>query len=183
MINKYGKILLRNVLGIAELFIIGLTVVLMVYVFAAQPLRVTGSSMLPNFFDSEQIIAEKLSVKFEAPKRGDIVICKHPNSPDKLVIKRLIGLPSETIKIKEGLVYINNNILAEPYLAPNTTTKPEKSMEEGVEYKIPEGSFMVMGDNRTNSVDSRDWGPISADYLIGKGLFIYYPLSKIGFIN
>lgn len=181
--KSYGKIAVGAILDLVEYAIIGGAVFLLSYIFVGQLLRVTGDSMIPNFHDGEQIIAEKVSIKFEDLKRGDIVIFKHPSDDEKLIIKRVIGLPNESAKIIEGKVYINDNLLDEPYLANDTNTLPGKVFKDNAEVLIPENSYMLLGDNRSNSTDSREWGFVKKDGIVAKGFVVYYPLSKVRIIN
>jgi signal peptidase I len=113
--------------------------------------------MLPTFQDGEQIIAEKVSVRFEPLKRSDIAIFKHPANPDKLVIKRVVGLPGDSFELISGKVFIDGQNLSETYLTVNMITQGGKFIKENTEYKIPSDSYIFLGDNRLNS-RSRDWG-------------------------
>ena len=139
--------------------------------------------MSPNFHDKEQMLAEKLSTKFIELKRGEILIFKHPLELDRLLIKRVVGLPGETIRISNGLVYINDRVLDEPYLAPDTKTQQEQALQEGLEYKIPSDSYVVMGDNRPKSTDSREWGFLSKDLIVGRAVLVYYPTNRIKLVE
>jgi len=139
--------------------------------------------MYPNFHDKEQIVAEKLSIKFKDLQRGEVVIFEHPLEKDRLLIKRVIGLPGETIKLENGSVYINNKILEEKYLPTGTTTKGQNFQGEDVDYKIPSNYYALMGDNRSKSTDSREWGFVSKNLIVGRGAFVYYPLNRIRLIE
>jgi len=151
--------------------------------FIAQPIRVKGDSMLPNYFDKEELIAEKLSVKYEKINRGDIVIVKHPEDERILVIKRVIGLPGEDFKIEGGKVFIDGQVFEEPYLNETSATEGGTKLSEGVTNKIPEDSYVLLGDNRKDSADSRLWGPVKKELLLGKGFFVYKPIENIRFIT
>ncbi len=182
--KNLGKIGVKLLIDLIEYTVIGLAVFIFTYIFAGQLLRVTGDSMVPNFHNGEQIIAEKISLRFEEPKRGEVVIFKHPMSPEKLMIKRVIALPGETIKISsDNKVYINNQPLNEPYLETNTLTMPGKVLKEDEEFKVPQNSYILMGDNRSNSSDSREWGPITRNDMVGKGFLVYYPVQRMRFIQ
>jgi len=163
-----------------ELTIIGALIFVIVYLFVGQLLEVSGDSMEPNFHDKEQIVAEKLSPNITELKRGDIVIFNDPTQKDKLVIKRIVGLPGEEVKIENGLVYINNTLLEEPYLAMDTYTnlKYNHKIKEGEEYEIGEDSYIVLGDNRDNSRDSREWGALHKNNILGKAMIVYYPVKN-----
>ncbi len=140
--------------------------------------------MLPNFNDREQLIAESLSVKLKNLKRGDVVVFESPLENDKLLIKRVIGLPDETFKIIDGKVYINGNLLnEESYLQSNEYTSIEKYFENNVEYHIPNDSYIVLGDNRDESTDSREWGYVDINSIIGKVIVKIYPIKSVGIIK
>ncbi|MFH1648915.1 MAG: signal peptidase I [Patescibacteria group bacterium] len=166
-----------------EITFIAVTVFVVVYVFVGQLLEVTGESMLPNFEDKEQIIAEKISVKFSDLERGEVVIFRHPEQRDKLIIKRVIGLPGETIKLDSGYVYINGEKLSEDYVKEKDTTSSGQVIKEGTEYEIAENSYIFLGDNREKSTDSRDWGAVSKDLIVGRGVLVYYPVEKFRILN
>ena len=160
-----------------EIAIISATIFLLVYLFVGQLLEVTGESMTPTLLDKEQVIAEKISIRFNPLSRGQIVIFKHPEQNDRLLIKRVIGLPFDNIKIVDGYVYINGSMLNEPYLSASTLTYPNKSISAGTELTVPESSYILMGDNREKSSDSRSFGPVRRELIIGKAAAVYYPFS------
>jgi len=171
----------KTIAEIVEVGIIGLVVIFFVYLFAGQPLRVTGDSMVPNFYDGEQIIAEKISIKTGEIERGDIVIFKHPTYLDRLVIKRVVGLPNEKISLNGGRIYVDGRELIESYIPQNTSTKEGTVIMENSEYEVPQDGYILLGDNRENSTDSRNWGAIKRDLIVGKGF--YYPLNKVRVIG
>lgn len=171
------------VVDLIELFLIGTTVFLLVYILVGQFLEVSGSSMHPYLFDKEQIIAEKLSIKFDPIKRGEVIIFWHPKTKSDLLIKRVIGLPGEIIKIQNGFVFVNGSKLEEPYLSNNVVTKAGDFLPEGQEHKIGTDYYIVMGDNRAESTDSRYWGPIQKETIIGRALAVFYPLDNIRLLN
>ncbi|MFZ2664596.1 MAG: signal peptidase I [Patescibacteria group bacterium] len=179
---KLIKPALRIILDFFEITIICTAVFLIMYFFVGQLLEVTGDSMYPTFYDKEQIIAEKLSVKIKDLKRGEIIIFEHPSEEGRLLIKRLIGLPGETIKIKNGKVFINNTELEEPYLN-NVKTEGQNFLKDDIEYEIPENSYVMMGDNRLKSTDSREWGYVKKDLIVGRGVVVYYPLNRIRLVG
>jgi signal peptidase I len=166
-----------------EITIICTLVFIIMYFFVGQLLEVTGDSMYPTFHDKEQIIAEKISVKVKDLKRGEILIFEHPQEKGRLLIKRLIGLPGETIKIKNGKVYINGSELSESYLASNVTTEGQNYLKEGLDYTVPDDSYVMMGDNRLKSTDSREWGFVSKELIVGRGVIVYYPFNRIRLVT
>ena len=153
-------------------------------VFIVQPVKVEGTSMLPRLHDGERIFVNKLIYYDEyrwAPKieRGDIVVFWYPNDPSKSYIKRVIGLPGETVEVRAGTVYINGSILEEKYLDPRENVSP--ASQAPVQVKL--NYYFVMGDNRDNSSDSRIWGLVPKKYIYGKALFRYWPPSAASVIH
>ena len=148
----------------------------------AEPHIVSGRSMVPNFQDKDYLITNKLVTYFSALKRGMVVILHDPANPSRNFIKRIVGLPGEKIKLMGGRVYINGNELPELYLPQGTITPGEGYLNESVEIIIPEDQYFVMGDNRGNSSDSRAWGPVKTNLIIGQAFFRYWPLGKIQYI-
>lgn len=130
-------------------------------------------SMETTIMVNDRIIASRLHYAFSTPKRGDIVVFKFPDDESMLFVKRVIGLPGETVVIKDGSVYINNEKLDEPYL--NTVTKGNTGP-----FVVPEGKYFMLGDNRNSSKDSRFWNEkyVSKDKILGKAIFKYYPGFK-----
>jgi len=151
-------------------------VAIVIVAFVVQPVRVEGTSMLPRLHDGERIFVNKFIYKFEPIRRGDIVVFWYPNDPSKSFIKRVIGLPGETISIRRGVVYINGEPLPEPYLDPSFHTREENMPP----VYVREHYYFVMGDNRDSSNDSRQWGLVPEKYIYGKAVFRYWPLSNIG---
>lgn len=146
--------------------------------FVAQPHKVSGNSMVPNFHNGDMLITYKLAVTVGEPVRGQVVILQDPLNSKNDFIKRIVGLPNEKIKISDGKVYINGQVLPEPYLPPNTYTQGEAFLTENEEIIIPDGQYFVIGDNRGGSSDSRQWGPAKKELLIGQVIIRYYPLQK-----
>lgn len=152
--------------------------------FLIQPFVVEGNSMLPNFIDTEYLLAEKLSFSVIQAKRGDVVIFKYPKNPSVNFIKRIIGLPGETVTIENGTVKIINNenpngfiIDEKGYL--NSGVKTVTS-EKVYSITLQDGEFFVMGDNREHSSDSREWGVLPKSNIIGRAWLIIKPLERFG---
>ncbi|MBD3366227.1 signal peptidase I [candidate division WWE3 bacterium] len=176
-----AKILKRFIINSLQITLILAAVIAVTNFFLGELLIVTGSSMYPTLKDQEQIIGEKVSLDFEPPQRNEIVIAKNHNK-GILVIKRVIGLPGETIKIQEGNVYINNEKLAEPY-TKGQKTKAGQALEEGKSYEIPENSYVLLGDNRKESIDSRKWGFMPLEDITSRAILVYYPVKNFRFIK
>ena len=153
-------------------------------VFVVQPVKVEGTSMLPRLHDGERIFVNKL-IYYGLPelKRGDIVVFWFPDDPSKSYIKRIIGLPGETVEIREGRIYIRTQgreqLLAEPYLDPQRNL----ARANHAPVEVTPHHYFVMGDNRDASSDSRYWGLVPEKYIYGKALFRYWPLGSASFIS
>ena len=176
-----ARLLLRDV-------IFALMLATLVVVFVVQPVKVEGTSMLPRLHDGERIFVNKL-IYYKLPElrkygwpaleRGDVVVFWPPHDPDKSYVKRIIGLPGETVEVRTGRIYINGQELNEPYLDPhmNATHATQAPVQ------VKEHYYFVMGDNRDNSSDSRIWGLVPEKYIYGKALFRYWPLSDASVIS
>lgn len=144
--------------------------------FVVQPVKVQGTSMLPELKDGERIFVNKFIYNFGTIERGDIVVFWYPKDPEKSFIKRVIGLPGDEIRIDGGHVYVNGRLYREPYLDPEHTRMPMTPMTVRVE----EHHYFVLGDNRDASNDSRTWGLVPEKYIYGKAMFRYWPMQDFG---
>jgi signal peptidase I len=149
-----------------------------IIMFLYQPVKVEGTSMLPGLEDQERIFINKFVYKFESIQRGDIVVFHYPRDPQKSYIKRVIGVAGDKIVIRNGYVYVNGKLVQEPYV-PVEYFDPRSCPEE----VVPEGAYYVLGDHRTMSNDSRDFGPVDADFIYGKAVFVYWPVGKVGVLR
>jgi signal peptidase I len=170
--------LLRDIVLIIAVFIL-------LGVFVAQPVVVEGTSMLPQLHDGERLLVNKLvyykfkSVSWGHIERGDIVVFWYPKEPDKSYVKRVIGLPGETVELRNGKVFIDGSQLDEEYL----DTEHNQNMPNFPPKLVDKHFFFVMGDNRDNSSDSRYWGLVPEKYVYGKAFFRYWKPSNVGFIE
>ncbi len=158
---------------VLETVLPALIIVLVINMFLAQATRVEGQSMEPNLHNNERLIIEKVSYYVHPPERGDIIVLRLPNRRSDPLIKRIIGLPGETVEITDGSVYINGELLDEPYLNQNTY----QGMPPRV---VPDNEVFVLGDNRGFSNDSRAFGFVPFSDIVGRAWFRYWPLSDIG---
>lgn len=171
-----------------ETFLFFAAIFTVFYFFIAQPHEVTGSSMLPNFIDGEHLLSNKVSYMFSEPKRGDVVTFKFPKAPQFDYIKRIIGLPGEQIMLKDEKIFIFNAehpegfVLKEAYLSENLLTEGKDFLSEGKKVLIPKGNYVVMGDNREKSSDSREWGFVPRRNIIGRAWLRYWPPRALAFI-
>lgn len=147
--------------------------------FVVQPHHVLGASMEPSLQDGDYILTDKFSYRLRDPRRGEIIIFHPPQNSATEYIKRIIGLPGDTVEFNKGKVLINNQELAESYLDPLNLASTTTTIKGAQEITVPEGSFLVLGDNRGNSYDSRHFGLISEESIEGRALFRYWPITEI----
>jgi len=145
--------------------------------FVFQNFVVEGSSMYPTLMQGDRLIVSRLSYIFGEPDRGDIIVFQYPFGPERDFVKRIIGLPGETIAIQNGQVFINGKPL------PPETYVQNRSHDNYGPVTLAEDEYFVMGDNRTGSSDSRSWGPLQGHFIIGKAWLIYYPFDRFTFIH
>jgi signal peptidase I len=146
--------------------------------FVAQAFRVQGTSMLPLLEDGERIIVNKFIYRFHPIERGDVVVFWYPRDPAVSFIKRIIGLPGDTVEIRTGQLYVNGQLVREDYLAPRF--RDDDSMAPT---KVEKGYYFVLGDHRNSSNDSRSWGEVPEKYIYGRAIYRFWPLSKLGPIH
>ena len=164
-----------------ETVVVALVLAVLLYLFIMTPHEVVGNSMHPTYKNGEYLMANKITFRFTEPKRGDVVIFKYSDTQD--FIKRVIGIPGDELMIKDGSIYINGDKLNESnYLADSVITNGGSYIHEGQSIKIPDGQFFVSGDNRPNSSDSREFGPISKEKIKGKAWVVYFPFSEFRFV-
>ncbi len=169
---------IRNVLRfLADLLeTLILSVVLFVGINAITArVRVDGSSMDPSLKNGQFVLVNKVGYKIGQPERGDVIVFYFPRDPNQEYIKRLIGLPGDVIKIANKVVTINGKEIKEGYIA-------DSPLYAG-EWTVPADHYFVLGDNRNNSYDSHNWGPVPADYVVGKATLVYWPFSDFGLIE
>lgn len=157
---------------------------LLIYFFLFRPFQVSGNSMYSSFKDKEYILTNLISLRFADPKRGDVIVFKSPTDPNKDFIKRVIALPGDKILIKNGEVYVNSKKIDESeYLDKGVKTFGGAFIQEGDEKIVPPGNYAVMGDNREDSSDFRQWGFLNRNNIIGISLFVYWPINHIRIIK
>src|SRR5207302_3106072 len=155
--------------------IISLAISAFIIIFLYQPVKVEGTSMMPSLDDQERIFVNKFVYRLEPIQRGDIVVFRYPRDISKSYIKRVIGLAGDHIRIEDGQVYVNGKPLDEDYVP--AAYADERFYSEIV---VPANSYFVLGDHRSMSNDSRDFGPVRENYIYGKAVFGYWPMDKLG---
>ena len=155
--------------------IISLAISAFIIVFLYQPVKVEGTSMMPSLDDQERIFINKFVYRIEPIQHGDIVVFRYPHDPAKSFIKRVIGVAGDHVRIVDGRVSLNGKTLVEDYVPP--AYQDDRSYPDVI---VPPESFFVLGDHRSLSNDSRDFGPVDASFIYGKAVFGYWPVDKMG---
>jgi signal peptidase I len=159
-------------------FFFSIVVSFFVILFVYQPVKVEGGSMEPGLEDQERIFINKIAYHWESIERSDIIVFRYPRDTRKSFIKRVIGLPGDVVRISRGRVYVNGKLMDEAYVPPqyqDTRSYPETY--------IPANTYFVLGDHRSMSNDSRDFGPVNRSYIYGKAVFGYWPVDKLGVLR
>lgn len=176
--KKLASELYKFFIEIIKVVIISAIIVIPVRHYVIQPFFVSGASMQPQFFNGEYLIIDEITYRSNPPQRGDVIVFRYPKKTTEFYIKRVIGLPGETVEIKDGNVIIFNKdnpwgmILSEPYLAEGEVTRGN------VYTKLENNNYFVMGDNRQASSDSRSWGAVDDKYIIGKVWLRAWPIDR-----
>jgi signal peptidase I len=162
-----------------DLFV-SVVIAIVVILFLYQPVRVEGTSMMPTLVNDERIFINKFVYRFGVADigRGDMVVFWFPKETSKSYIKRVIGVPGDTVEVREGTVWINGKALAESYVTAenrDTTSMPPTTLDSD--------KYFVLGDHRNSSNDSRSWGMVPRSYIYGKAVFVYWPLDRLGLLR
>lgn len=180
LIRKIYTILIDAI----QSLLIAAAVFLVIYQFLLRPFEVKGDSMYPNFYNDSFVLTNIIGLKFQEPKLGDVIVFKAPPDPEKAFIKRVIGIPGDTLMLKNGSVYLNGTLLDESaYLKSTVKTNPGAFLKEDEQLKVPPGEYFVMGDNRPFSSDSREWGFVKQDAITGFSFFVYWPPQEAKLIK
>ena len=151
---------------------------IIIITFLYQPVRVEGTSMLPRLEDRDRLFINKFVYHFTAIQRGDVVVFHYPRDPEKSYIKRVIALPGDRLRIDRGNVWVNGSKLAEPYVPEEY--RDTRSIEEMI---VPEDKYYMLGDHRSISSDSREFGPVERSLIYGKAEFVYWPTRDAGVVR
>ena len=172
---------LRAALGWGRDLVVSVAIAIVIILFLYQPVKVEGTSMMPSLVDQERIFINKFIYRFGLGniERGDMVVFWFPGDQSKSYIKRVIGLPGDTVVIEAGTVHVNGEPLFEPYVPEEFHDRHTRQAP----LKIPPDQYFVLGDHRSSSNDSRNWGPVHRRYIYGKAVFVYWPPEKIGLLE
>src|SRR6202171_2206590 len=157
---------------------VALGLALVIIIFLYQPVKVEGTSMAPLLSDQERIFINKFVYRFEPIQRGDVVVFWYPLDHSKSFIKRVVGLPGEAVEIRQGAVYVDGNIVPEPYVPPQY-----EDLSDFGPVRVPKDSYFVMGDHRISFNDSRVSGPVASRFIYGRAVFAYWPVDHFGSLS
>ena len=168
-----------------RLMIIALLIVLPIRIFIVAPFIVDGASMEPNYHNGEYLLVDEISYRFQQPQRGEVVVFRPPDAPNVYYIKRIVGLPGDTVEIKDGKITISNSSEPQGFLLSENNYLPGESASpaEFSKVTLKDNEYFVMGDNRDNSRDSRRIGPIPMNDFKGKVLIRVFPFNKLSIIQ
>ncbi|KKT28581.1 MAG: Signal peptidase I [Candidatus Giovannonibacteria bacterium GW2011_GWC2_44_9] len=162
-----------------KVVVISVAIVLPIRAYVAQPFIVSGASMEPNFHDGEYLIIDELTYALRKPERGEVIVFRYPLNPSEFFIKRIVGLPGETVEIKNSKIFINGDVVSESFISADIAKKTLPNLKTNLD----ENEYFVLGDNRPKSSDSRFWGALPKDKIMGRALLRLWPVAKAGFIN
>lgn len=168
---------------ISKIIIIAIVIVVPIRYFVFQPFFVRGQSMEPNFYNGDYLIVDEISYRFGKPQRGEVVVFKYPQNPSQRYIKRIIGLPGETVGIQNGKVQIYNKE-GIPQIVDESSYLPEFVQTSGdIRFRLDDNEYFVLGDNRQFSSDSRNWGSLPEENIIGRVFLRTWPLAVLAKIE
>jgi len=176
----------RTILEYVVLAVVAIAVALLIQAFLVKPYRIPSESMENTLLIGDRVLVDRISWRFSEPARGDIVVF-HPPFAGPVLIKRIVGMPGDQISLEDGAVYLNGKELAEPYVrVVGGESVPTEPFDNGLPwslqepYTVPDGNYFVMGDNRIDSGDSRQFGPVPRGQLVGQAFARYWPPGRIG---
>lgn len=168
---------------LVQTFVIAGAIFVVVYALLFRPYQVNGLSMFPNFENGEYVLTNLISLRFGHLDRGQVIVFHSPTEKNKDFIKRIIGLPGDTVGLSNGDVTVNGKKIDQSFLPPHLRTNGGAFLQEGQQVVVPEGQYFVMGDNRDYSSDSREWGFVTKKKIIGKSFAVYWPISRFRLVE
>lgn len=187
MVKILGKIA-GGFLDLVETVAISLSIFLIIYMFLMQPHQVNGQSMVPNFQDGEHVMTDKISYKLREPIRGEVVVFHAPPAAGCVegtgcdFIKRIVALPGDQVAVRDNAIWVNGQKLPEPYIPADFEISPGRATLDEEIY-LGTDEYFVSGDNRPHSSDSRSWGPIKKEHIVGRVFLRYWPLLEMSLIK
>jgi signal peptidase I len=182
----------KRVLEYVTIVVAAVLVALAIQAWLLKPYRIPSGSMLDTLRPGDRVLVNRVVYHLRDPQRGDVIVFRYPQDPDVVFIKRVVGVPGDVLEVRDGHLYVNRRRVPEPYvhrtggradptiaqaaIAGSTLHDPWSLAEP---YRIPAGKYFVMGDNRTDSDDSRDWGTVPRTAIVGEGLATYWPFSRL----
>ena len=180
ILRKFYSILV----DLFETLVIAGGIFVVIYAFLFRPYQVNGESMLPNFHNGEYILTNLITLQLNNAKKGEVIVFKAPNNNDKDYIKRVIATAGDTVRIEDGKVYVNDVLVDEgEYLPADFRTSNGPFLKESEEVTVPPDHYFVLGDNRDFSSDSREWGFVTDEEIIGKSMVVYWPPKDFKFVH
>lgn len=171
-------------LDLLQTILLAASIFLVIYIFLFRPFQVSGDSMYPTFKNGEYILTNLIALRTNGIQRGDVIVFIAPPDHEKDFIKRVIGLPGDTVELENGYVYLNGKELNESaYLHNDVRSYGGAFLKDDQPYTVPQGDYFVMGDNRPFSSDSREWGIVAKNMVIGKSFFVYWPLNVMRLVH
>ena len=161
-----------------KVVVISLAIILPIRYYLVQPFFVKGASMEPNFEDGDYILVDELSFRFRDAERGEVIIFRFPQQPSQFFIKRIIGLPEETVQVKDNQVTVFNEENPEGFVLSETYLAPEQKTLGTMTTKLDDNEYFVLGDNRLQSSDSRRWGPVNQNLVMGRAFLRPWPFTR-----
>lgn len=190
-----GKPQRSSLLDYAVIAVVAIGLALVIQAFLVKPYRIPSPSMVDTLEIGDRVLVNRVVYHLKDVDRGDVIVFRYPRNRDVVFIKRVAGLPGDVLQAKEGKLYVNGVAQDEPYVHQTGGVTDPTDPAGGIagttmsdpwglsgEYTVPEASYFMMGDNRTDSDDSRVWGPVPEDDVIGAAFFIYWPLDRLGSI-
>lgn len=167
---------------VAKIVILALVIVIPIRYFVFQPFIVKGLSMTPAFHDGDYLIIDQISYRFKTPQRGEVIVFKYPRDPSQRFIKRIVGLPQEKVELRNGQIIITDKFGETTVLDESNYLLSQGWLEE-MEVNLGEGEYFILGDNRAHSFDSRRWGPLSKEYIVGRVLLRAWPPKAMAYFT
>ena len=172
-----------HIIDFIETLVVFGAIFALIYLFVAQFHKVSGSSMFPTLHDGDYLVTEKISYRLGNPSRGEVIVLKNPRDESQDFIKRIIAIPGDTIRVENNQVFVNGGVISEPYLPTDTQTRSGAFLTEKNTVKAGANQYFVLGDNRSHSSDSREWGAVTKKEIVGKAFFRYWPPQRVGLLK